>query len=301
MYRTKCKKTRFCRRVVSLTIVISVIFVLLTACSQNEKTALPVVSDYRFDPVIETKNLRVGFVLGPYMDMFVEAILPQLIEMGYTTELKYYQDYRSPNLALAHDEIDLNIFQHYLYLNNFKFDNDLALSAIMTIPTASMGIFSHRYDSLDELRAGSTVSVPNDVSNLARALTFLEAANILRLNPGIEKSKATLADIVSNPHNLRFVPTGAHNLVDSLNACDLSVINGNYAISGGLNPSEALDNEALSQDYTNVIAVRTEDLNKQYVRDIIDIIYSDLFRDVIMNPAGKYADFQLPRWFFETE
>ena len=274
--------------------------VLFAACGNQEMRTLPAVSDYMSDTIIETVHLRVGVVTGPYQDMFEEAILPSLIKMGYTAKFVYYYDYSRPNLALANNEIDLNIFQHYTYLNIFKFEYDLALSAIMEIPTVSMSIFSNRFHSIDEIVPGVTVSIPDDASNLARALRVLEAAGIINLDPTVERSKATVTDIVSDPFHIHLIPLPAHDLVESLGTHDISVINGNYAVNGGLDITESLFQETLVENYMNVIAVRTEDLNKQFVRDIIGVVYSDGFRDVITDPGGNYAGFQRPRWFHDA-
>jgi len=258
---------------------------------------MPVAADYVFTRDVEKKDLKVGVVPGPYGDMFMEAIMPSLKEMGYTASLVYYSDFINPNIALANKEIDLNIFQHYAYLNSFKFENDLALSAISEIPTISMGLYSYRHKSINELGTNITVSIPNDSTNLARALRVLESADLIKLNPFIDKSKATISDIVSNPRRIRFTLIEAHRLVETFRLYDLSVINGNFAISNGLNPSEALYNEILSDNYINVIAVRTEDLSSQFVRDILSIMHSDKYKQAIIDPNGKYIEFQYPRSF----
>jgi len=285
-------------RIIPVMIFLSVLTVTVSACSDNnEVSALPVLSDYELEEVVEVKNIRVGVVSGPYGDMFKEAILPSLERMGYTANFTYYADFITPNFALAQYEIDINIFQHYTYLNNFKLENDLALTAIMEIPTVSMGVFSNKFKSIDDLTTGITVSIPDDASNLARALRVLESANVITLDPFMDKSKATLSDIVSNPLEIHFVPVIAHELVETLGDFDVSVINGNYAVSGGLYLPDALYQEVLVEGYVNVVAVRTEDLNKQFVRDIIDVIYSDEFRDVIIDPDGMFVGFQWPRWF----
>jgi len=285
---------------VIVSVIIFMLFLLLTACTGSDFRTLPVVSDYMPDKIAELDHLRVGVVSGPYRNMFEEAVLPSLNAMGYTATFVYFSDYTSPNFALANNEIDLNIFQHYVYLNTFKFENDLALSAIMEIPTVSMRVFSNKFNDLNEIGIGVTVSIPGDASNLARALRVLENANVLTLDPAIDKLRATLNDIISNPHNIRFTPLPAHELVESLKDFDLAVINGNYAVSGGLDLSEALFQETLVDDYMNVIAVRTDDLNKKFVRDMIDIIYSEKFRDIIADPAGDFVGFQWPRWFHDA-
>jgi len=300
----KKQHKRIVQRLIKKSIVISaftlLFVILLTACAGDELRTLPVVSDFMPDTIAEINHLRVGVVSGPYQNMFEEAVLPSLQAMGYTATFVYFSDYTSPNFALAQNDIDLNIFQHYIYLNTFKFEHDLALSAIMEIPTVSMRVFSNKFSGIGDLDTGISVAIPGDASNLARALRVLENANILTLDPSIDKLRATITDIVTNPYNLKFTPIPAHELVDSLDSFDMAVINGNYAVSGGLNLADALFHETLVADYMNVIAVRTEDLNKQFVRDIIDIIYSEEFRNIIADPVGDYVGFQWPRWFHDA-
>ena len=296
-YKARSRKITT-KRVISVFILLSV--VMLTACGNNNFRPLPVVTDYMPDTITETTHLRIGVVSGPYQGMFEEAVLPSLQNIGYTATFFYFNDYTSPNFALAQNEIGLNIFQHYVYLNTFKFENDLALSAIMEIPTVSMRVFSNIFSSISDISSNVSVSIPNDPSNLARALRVLENANLVTLDPAIDKLRATINDIVENPYNLRFAPMPAHELVESLKVFDIAVINGNYAVSGGLNLSEALFHEILVADYMNVIAVRTDDLSKQFVRDIIDVIYSESFLDIIADPDGNFVGFQWPRWFHDA-
>jgi len=281
--------------------VLLIMAIFLASCLKREIVHMPVLADY--DSAANSspkKNLKIGLAPGPYGDMYMELIQPLLAPLGYTAELVYYGDFIRPNMALANGEVDLNMFQHYRYLNNFKMQNDLYLTAITEIPTASMGVFSSRYRSVSAIRNGSVVSIPNDSTNRARALRVLDAAKIITLNPSIDMARADIKDIISNPLNLRFVQIEAPGLVASLATHDLSVINGNFAISGGLNLSEALYVEALAEGYVNVIAVKTSDLNEQFVRDIIDVVRSERYISMVKNPGGKYAGFPRPRYFFNA-
>lgn len=289
MYKPQKNKHRF-----SWLLMFCLIFT--TSCANKSNIVLPVVEDYDTDHAIaEKKHLRLGTVSEIYGKMYLEAIQPILAKKGYTVELMSYDDYMKPNLALAHNEIDLNIFQHIKYLNTFKLDYDLNLTAIAEIPTASMGIYSSKLKSLDDLAFGATVSIPDDETNLSRSLSLLESAGLIMIDKYVDNAKATTEDITGNPKNIQFSFLEAPMLVQSLDNHDLSVINGNFAISAGFQLSDALYNEILSENYINVIAVRTSDLDKQFVQDIIDAVDSDEFTKVIMDVNGAYSGFQLPR------
>jgi len=276
---------------------------LLSACANTtseEITAIITEAAY-FEEILpeERTNLKLGVSAGPYGDMFMEAVYPALAAKGYKVELVLYDDFIKPNQALANEEVDINMFQHTTYLNNFKLEHELDLSAVAEIPTVSMGIFSTRYTSLDDIENGAVVAIPDDATNLARALRVLEASGLITLDSQTDKSRATEADISRNPKELVFSQIAAPQLPDALPGSGLAVINGNYAFAGGLDIAGALYNEALQEGYINIIAVRTEDLPRQFVKDIMDVLHSDDFRDFITAPGGKYSGFQRPLYLLQ--
>lgn len=247
------------------------------------------------------KDLKVGVCAGPYGDMFKEAIQPELEKLGYTVKIVEFSDYVQPNTALAEKEIDLNMFQHSTYLKQFSKDHNLKLSYITEIPTAAMGVFSNKFKTIDEVKSGATVAIPNDETNLARALRVLVQTGIIKLDPKVDAAKATVDNISENPKKLKFQEVSAEILPSVLDSTDLAVINGNYAIGAGLKLSDAVYNEKLADGYYNVIAVRTEDVNSQFAKDITAIVHSDAFRSVIDDKTKQYIAFGRPSGYEENK
>lgn len=245
------------------------------------------------------KLIRVGVCAGPYGDMFVEAIQPTLEEKGYKVAITEFSDYVQPNVALAEKEIDVNAFQHSTYLKNFSATHGLDLVYITEIPTAAMGIFSNKYKTLDEAPAGATVAIPNDDTNLSRALRVLAQTNAIGFADGVEPSKAGTKDVGANEKNFQFTEVSAEILPSVLDSTDYAVINGNYALSAGLKLSDAVYNEQLAEGYFNVIAVRTEDKDSDFAKDIVSIVHSDVFRKVIEDPNNQYTAFGRPKGYNE--
>lgn len=242
----------------------------------------------------ENKLIRVGVCAGPYGDMFKEAIQPSLEEKGYTVEITEFSDYVQPNNALADNDIDVNMFQHSTYLKKFSEEHGLELSYLTEIPTAAMGVFSEKYKSLDEAADGAAAAIPNDDTNLSRALRVLAQTGIITIDPSIDPSKATVSDISENPKNLTFTEVSAEILPSVLDSTDFAVINGNYAIGAGLDLADAVYNEQLAEGYFNVIAVRTADVDSQFAKDITEIVHSDAFRSVIEDESKQYTAFARP-------
>ena len=273
-------KTTFFKKTIAITCTALIGAVLLTGCGKSDKT--------------DENLIRVGVCAGPYGDMFNEAIKPALEEKGYKIEMTEFSDYVQPNMSLADNEIDVNMFQHSTYLKKFCEEHSLELEYISEIPTASMDIFSDKYDSIDDVSDGGEVAVPNDDTNYARALRVLEQTGLITLNPEIDASLATVDDIVENPKNLKFTEVSAEILPSVLDSVDLAVINGNYAIGAGLKLDEAVYNEKLGEGYYNVIAVRSDDADEQFTKDIVSIVHSDEFRNVIEDSSKQYTAFAKP-------
>lgn len=271
------------KRIIGFITIISSLLIALTGCSSsNAATAEP------------AKVLKVGVCAGPYGDMFTEAIQPSLEEEGYTVEIVEFSDYVQPNKALAADEIDLNLFQHSTYLTNFAKENGLDLTFIKEVPTAAMGVFSEKYKTINDIEDGATVAIPNDATNLSRAIRVLAQTNIITIDPAVDPKTATQNTLSSNPKNLQFIEVEAPQLPRSLDSVGIAVINGNYALSSGLNLSNALYNEKLSEGYINGVAVRTEDKDADFAKDVIAVIESDTFKKVIEDPTKQYVSFQKP-------
>ena len=245
----------------------------------------------------EEKKVVFGVAPGPYGDMIKKGIQPSLEAKGYKVEIKEFSDYVQPNLALANKEIDVNLFQHTVYLEKFSADHELALSVVISVPTAGVGIYSKKVNSLVELKEGSQVAIPNDPTNLARALRLLQAAELITIKKDIDPTKASEQDIESNYKKLAIVTLEAAQLPRALESADLAVINGNFAISAGIPLSSALVKENLDEKYKNVVAVRTEDLSKQLTQDIKAVVESDAFYQIIEAQEYDFKDFQKPDWY----
>lgn len=243
----------------------------------------------------EGKKLVIGAAPGPYADLFKQGVQPGLEQKGYTVEIKEFSDYVQPNLALANKSIDANIFQHGVYLKKFSADKGLKLSPLITVPTAALGVYSKKYKSIAEIKDGSTVTLANDPTNLARALRYLQALGLVKLKPEIDAAKASEKDIAENPKNLKIQPVEAAQVPRTLDSVDIAIANGNYAIVAGIY-STAIDREILAPNYINLIAVRTEDLDAQFVKDIKEVVESDGFVKVVNDPTKIFKDFQQPEW-----
>ena len=228
----------------------------------------------------EGATIVVGASPSPHAEI-LKAAQPLLAEKGITLEIKEFTDYVQPNLALNTGDLDANYFQHQPYLDQFNADNDMDLVALGAVHYEPMGIFAGNSSDLAALPDGAKVGVPNDATNEARALLLLESNGLIKLKEDAGVA-ATKLDIVENPHNLEME---AAQLPLSLGSLDIAVINGNYALSGGLSISDALAIEEAdslaAETYQNVVAVRNGDETRPELQTLIEVLNSQEIADYI--------------------
>lgn len=243
----------------------------------------------------DPKELVIGTSAGPYADQVRLGIKPILERQGYKVKLVEFNDYIQPNFALAEGALDANVFQHIIYLTRFAEQNKLALSELVKIPTAPIAIYSHKHKSLDEVKAGTTVALPNDPTNQARALVMLDQLGWIKLKTGVDPIKASEKDIAANLKGIKLLPLEAAQLPRSLQDADYAFVNGNFALASGLKLRDALRREAISPSYANLVAVRTADRDKPFAKDIAAAYRSREFLDVTNRLFADYAktDYQL--------
>ena len=235
------------------------------------------------------KKLLIGATAGSNYDLLQKGILPQLQKKGYQIKLVEFNDYVQPNLALSDGSLDANFFQHRAYFDQFTADRKLALSAIVQGPVAPMGVYSKKHKSLQGIQNGAKVALPNDPSNLARALLVLQQAGLVQVKPGVNPARISELDLAANPHKLKFLPLEAAQLPRVLEDTDYVVVNGNFAISSGLKLNDAVVLEKTPDQYLNVVAVKTGNENSQWAKDLAAAYRSAEFKAVVDSQFAGYA------------
>ena len=238
------------------------------------------------EPVV----LNVAASATPHAEI-LEQIAPILAEQGIKLKVHVYGDYIVPNTAVEEGEEDANYFQHLPYLDSFNKDNGTHLVSVAGIHIEPMGIYAGKTDSLDALPDGAVIAVPNDPTNEGRALLLLEAQGLIKLNDSANL-EATPNDIAENPKNLKFKELEAAMVPKAVEEVDLSVINVNYALEAGFNPTkDALAIENADSPYVNIVAVKEGNEKNTAVLALVDALKSDTIRSFIQE---KYSGAVVP-------
>lgn len=228
-----------------------------------------------------------------------EAVEKKLENEGIKIKVVNFANGANPNQALADGDIDINAFQHYAYLNKNKEELKVDLTAIGDTIIVPLNLFSKKIKSVSELKQGSKIAIPNDVTNEGRALIVLKKAGIIGLNNESGQTPG-LKDITSNPLNIEFVELAGAQLPRSIEDVDAAIINAGYAVDGGLD----LNKDAIFIDkvditssdykpYINIIVARTKDKDNELYKKVVQAYQSDEISEVIKE---VYKGSAIPAW-----
>lgn len=222
---------------------------ILTACSRSEQAEE------------QTDIVRLGIVGSIYEELWAPA-QQKLRAEGIDLQLVTFSDYVMPNKALAEGEIDLNAFQHRIYLQGEQESHGYAIQNIGNTFVNPLNLYSKKISSVGEMHDGDIVAIPNDATNGGRALNVLADAGliVLREDAGFNP---TLRDIEHYRVGIRIEELAANTIPAVLPDVTAAVITDNYALDFGLNAEDAIffDTNLEQKEYWNLIAARTADLD----------------------------------------
>lgn len=224
-------------------------------------------------------KIVIGASPFPHAEI-LKVAAKQLEKEGYKLEIKEFNDYVTPNIALADGSLDANFFQHIPYLENMSKEQKLPLTWIAKVHIEPLGLYSKKIKKLDEIKKGDTIAVPNDPTNGARALRLLEKSKLIKLKAG---DLITARDITENPRGLKIVELEAAQLPRTLDDTVASVINTNFAVEAGLIPAkDAIIVEDKDSPYVNVVAVRKDEVNKPAIKALAKAVNSPEVKKFIL-------------------
>lgn len=265
------------RKWLSIAILILTVGVL-TACGSGEK---------------DDKTLKIGATPGPFAEMVTKAFKPGLEELGYKVELVEFTDYIQPNNALATGSIDANVFQNQVYMETFAEQNDMDLSEVIVVPTSPMVVYSDTFETIEEIEEGSEMALPNDPTNMGRALFILEQVGLITLKDDVSHLTISEKDIKDNFKNLKFRPIDAAQTPRAAEDVALSAVPGNYAFAANMKIEDGIMVEDMKDIFRNRVVIDTKNKDEQFVKDIKKVVESEEFEQVI---DEHFPDFTKPDW-----
>jgi len=228
------------------------------------------------------KVIKIGVTPKPHEEI-VNIAKPLLEKEGYTVEITEFNDYNQPNTAVEEGSLDANFFQHTPYLNEQNSSKGYHLVSVGAVHLEPMGLYSKKVKSLEELKDGATIAVPNDPSNEARALKLLAGKGLIKIKDG---ELVTSKDITENPKNLKFNELEAAAVPRAIDDVDAAVINGNYAIEAKFNPAKdaiIIEDKAseAAKPYANIVVVKQGNENQEKIKALVKAMTSPEVKEFI--------------------
>lgn len=242
---------------------IATLALILTGCSAPS-------SDGNKDSSSETVRIGVVGASDPHWKVFSKAAADE----GIAVELVDFTDYNQPNPALSAGELDLNQFQHIVYLADYNVANNDDLVAVGSTAIYPLAVFSTKHAKLDEIPKGGSVAVPSDPTNRARGLNVLQAAGLIKLKDG-GTLFSTPEDIDASASRVTATEMDASFTATSLADVDAAVVNNDFVTKAGLKFSDALYQDDPEDEGTkyfiNIFAAKAKDADNPTYKKLIEI------------------------------
>jgi D-methionine transport system substrate-binding protein len=253
----------------TLTVLFALLALVLAACGDDASG--------------EEGNRKVTLGISGSDTSIWDFVAEKAEKEGIDLEIITFSDYVAPNLALAEGELDLNAFQTISYFDEFVAEHNIDIVPIGSTVIAPMGLYSDKYKSIDELPDGAQIAVPNEATNMGRALLLLQEAGLIKLSDDAGLT-GTADDIIENPKNIEIMPMVSGHTPRAMPDVAGSIINNGVAVDAGLNPTE--DPIAAESDtatpYINLIAASAENAEDEDFLKIVELYQQDDTADFII-------------------
>ena len=241
---------------------------------------------------VKATEVKLGVVGSIYEDLWAPA-QKALKAQGINLKIVQFSDYVTPNNALSNGEIDLNAFQHRIFLENDVESHNYDVKLIGNTFIIPLNLYSTKVKSVSELKKGSVVAIPNDVTNGGRAYKVLAAAGLITLKASAGFNP-TYDDIETNPSGIVIKELAANTIPSALADVDAAIVNGNYALDFGIKTESAIfkDTSVDEKAYWNLIAARGKDLQDsakvEIFRKVVEAFQSPETEKVFNETFGGY-------------
>lgn len=223
-----------------------------------------------------SETVKIGVVgkSDPQWPAFVDAAAAE----GITVELVDFGSYDAPNPALTAGDLDLNQFQHIVYLADYNVSAGEDLAVIGSTAIYPLNLYPGKYATVKDIPAGETVAVPDDASNLARALLVLQSAKLIELKDG-GSIFSGLNDIDTEKSKVKVTALEASLIPAALPDVAAAIINNDFVQDAGLTFSDAIAQDDATDPaalpYVNIFAARADDKDNATYKKLVEIFQTD--------------------------
>lgn len=221
-----------------------------------------------------------------------QAFVEEAKAQGFNVKIVNFTDYNQPNPALSNGDLDMNWYNSVAYLANYNVEKNDDIRVVGPTVIYPMALFSQKFGAVNEIPEGGEIAIPNDPTNLGRALHLLESNGLLKFKSA-DLITPTEDDIDQAASKIKVVPVDATQTVRSMESVAASVVNNDFIKDAGLNPHEALamDDPANPSafQYVNIFASRAGDEDKETYQKLVDVFHSKRVQDAVQEVTGGTA------------
>ncbi|MBB1602140.1 MetQ/NlpA family ABC transporter substrate-binding protein [Variovorax sp. UMC13] len=217
----------------------------------------------------QDKPLKVATATSP-ATRGLEIAAQQAKAQGLNVEIIEFSDWRTPNSAVASGEVDVNHFQHKPFLEQSNKAGGYNLVPIAGGYTTTVGLYSKKLTSLDQIKTGAKIAIAQDPINTARSLLVLQEAGLIKLKNG-GSTTSTLEDVSENPRKLQILQIDGPAIARAFDDLDAAVTYATFVKIAGLDVHKPIYREKDNSKYSFVWAAKPERANDPRIRRFIAI------------------------------
>lgn len=264
-----------------LSLILGVIF-LLTACTVSNNSPSNVKSNVTLNETTDREKIILSCVAFNYDEVNNPVAIKKMNELGYDVEVVVLEDATTMNEAVLNGDINASLHQHKPWMD--AYNNSKDKDVFMLTPYIHynvFGMYSDKYKTVEELPDGATLTIPQDSSNMARALLLLEQQGLIKLQEGV--AIPTTLDIIENPKNLVFNEIHVHQVVSSLPDVDAICCAKMFMVSNNISLDKEICTSDDLEDFGVGFVINPDRKNEPWVDALIKAYTSDGMRDEINN------------------
>lgn len=285
------------KRILSALLAVTIVSAMVVGCGSNNSSGSKDKKKETTGATEEKKELTYGYSYGVFTPLFEDAVMPVLESQGYSFKKVDVDDVIQNDIGIMDGDIDFNVEQHGPYVDTFnegysaEYDGKKLYATDLHLPTLPYYLFS-KYKSLDEIEKGAklVIAVPNDGSNLPRALSLCADAGLITLDDSKSRDEVGYDDITGSDYDIDWNEMDTSTIPTVLDDVDFGLITGSNLVNANLKAKDAFVCEKeISPDMQLRLAVREEDKDAQWVKDIEAAYQSDEFKDYMKDHQADFS------------
>lgn len=242
----------------------------------------------------EKKEINIGFGVGTYEDMVRNGIVPILEEKGYDVKITTFSQNMQVNPAMKEEAIDASVFQSTAYMEGINEELDMNMIGIAFVPSAPQGLYSVKHDSVEDVKDGMIVALPNDPVNQERAVRILEELGWVKVKEDAGTTDFNINSVEKGDYDIEFKILDPAQILVSLQDVDFGVVNGNYIASAkDWKITDAVKIENTPKQHRIIVSILEKDKDTQWAKDLKEAFESPEFEEYILGQE-KYEGFIMP-------